>query len=247
MACRNWLALKCRIEQYVSLEATSIELGGRSLPWYRVTDSERLLSDAVAATRPPEELDPFWAATWRAARGLDRFLDRLDLHNVRVLELGCGSGQAGIGAALRGARVTLTDAVGIALLVARLNAQPIQERVVIRRLKWHADPLPIASFPIIIGSDLVYDPSLFELLERCARLHLATGGRLILSEPHRHTGDRFSSWIVAAGWSTREHDIDLLDQRIPIRVFECWLDTNASRNSREISAIDQDVREGRLF
>lgn len=226
MACRRWLALKCRVEQYVSLEATTIELGGRSLQWYRVTDGERLLSAAVAATRPAEELDPFWAATWRAARGLDRFLARLDLHNVRVLELGCGSGQAGIGAAFRGARVILTDAVGIALLVARLNAQLIQERVFIRRLKWDADPLPFAPFPVIIGSDLVYDPNLFELLERCARLHLAEGGRLFLSEPHRHTGDRFANWIVAAGWSTREHDIDLQDQRVPIRVFECWLDTD---------------------
>ncbi len=221
----SWLALKCRIEQFISLESTTIELGGRKLQWYRVTDGDRLLSVAVSATRPAEELDPFWAATWRAARGLDRFLANLDLSQTRVLELGCGSGQAGIGAALRGAQVTLTDAVGIALLVARLNASIVRERVSIRRLKWDADPLPVERFPLIIGSDLVYDPSLFELLDRCARLHLSVGGRLLLSEPHRHTGDRFSKWIVEAGWCTCEHDIDLNDRRVPIRVFECWLDS----------------------
>ena len=220
----KWLRLKSRIEQFVSLEATEIELGGRSLQWFRVTDGERLLNAAVTAARPAEEIDPFWAATWRAARGLDRHLATLNLHGIRVLELGCGSGQAGIGAALRGAHVTLTDAVGIALLVARLNAQLIQERVSIRRLKWDAEPLPTPPFPIIIGSDLVYDPNLFPLLERCARLHLAEGGRLLLSEPHRHTGDRFSDWIVAAGWRTCEHDMDLKDQRVPIRIFECCID-----------------------
>lgn len=223
-----WLHLKCRIEQFVTLERESIELGGRTLDWYRVTDGERLLTTAVSAGRPAEELDPFWAATWRAARGLDRFLARLPLEGRRVLELGCGSGQAGIGAALRGAQVTQTDAVGIALLVARLNASAARARLTVRRLKWGTDQLPEPPFPLIIGSDLVYDPGLFELLERCARLHLASGGRLLLSEPHRHTGDRFSRWIVAAGWRTAEHDIDLGDQRVPIRIFECWLEDGAA-------------------
>ncbi len=218
------LALKWRIEQFVTLNCQPLELGGRRLEWFRVTDGDRLLTTAVTTRRPAEELDPFWAATWRAAQGLDRFLARLELSDVRVLELGCGSGQAGVGAAYRGARVTLTDAVGLALMVARLNAWPVRQRVAVRRLKWDAAPLPGPRFPWIIGSDLVYDPSLFALLERCARLHLATSGRLLLSEPHRHTGDRFSQWIVEAGWQTREHDVDLGDGRVPIRIFECWLD-----------------------
>ncbi len=222
-----WLALKCRIEQFVTLQRDSIELGGCTLDWYRVTDGDRLLTTAVSNSRPQEELDPFWAATWRAARGLDRFLAKLNLHGMRVLELGCGSGQAGVGAALRGAQVTLTDAVGIALLVARLNAWCVADKTIHRRLKWDAARLPGPLYPLIIGSDLVYDPSLFVLLERCARLHLADSGKLLLSEPHRHTGDRFSKWIVTQGWRTREHDVDLNDQRVPIRIFECWLDARS--------------------
>lgn len=217
----EWLQLKARIEQFVTLRREPLELGQQSLQWYRVADGERLLEVAVGQGRPPEELDPFWAATWRAALGLDRFLARFDLHGARLLELGCGSGQAGVGAALRGGQVTMTDAVGMALLVARLNAWPVKDRVHLRRLKWDATVLSEASFPWIIGSDLVYDISLFPLLERCARLHLADGGRLLLSEPHRHTGNYFSKWIVQAGWQTQEHDVDLGDGRVPIRVFEC--------------------------
>ena len=217
----EWLHLKARIEQFVTLRCEPLELGRQSLQWYRVTDGERLLDAAVEQGRPPEELDPFWAATWRAALGLDRFLDRFELRGTRLLELGCGSGQAGVGAALRGAHVTMTDAVGMALLVARLNAWPVKNRVYLRRLKWDAAAMPGPAFPWIIGSDLVYHTSLFPLLERCARLHLAEGGRLLLSEPHRHTGDHFSEWIVQAGWHTQEHDIDLGDGRVPIRIFEC--------------------------
>ena len=220
----GWLALKSRIEQFVTLEKSQIELGGQLLDWYRVTDGDRLLSSAVAGSRPPEELDPFWAATWRAAQGLDRFLARYDLAGTRVLELGCGSGQAGVGAAYRGAQVTMTDAVGIALMVARLNAWPIRERVRVRRLKWDQGQLNEPRFPFILGSDLVYDPNLFSLIDLCARQHLGIAGRLLLSEPHRHTGDRFATWVRQAGWHTEEHDIDLGDKRVRIRIFECWLE-----------------------
>ncbi|MCA9158319.1 MAG: hypothetical protein KDA72_08335 [Planctomycetales bacterium] len=219
----EWMRLKARIEQFVTLRREPLELGGQQFDWYRVTDGERLLSSAVQSTGAAEELDPFWATTWRAAVGLDRFMSRYDLHDMRVLELGCGSGQAGVGAALRGARVTMTDAVGIALLVTRLNAWPVKERVQIRRLKWDSAALDEPRFPQIIGSDLVYDPSHFPLLERCVRLHLSPGGRLLLSEPHRHTGDHFARWIVQAGWQTIEYDVDLADGRIPIRVFECTI------------------------
>ena len=155
--------------------------------------------------------------------GLDRWLQSLNLRDVRVLELGCGSGQAGVGAAAQLAQVTMTDAVGLALMVARLNAWSLQDRIHFQRLRWNLDRLNQAPFPVIIGSDLVYDPNLFALLDACARNHLADGGRMYLSEPHRHTGDRFSKWIREAGWQTAEHDIDLLDNRVQIRVFECWL------------------------
>jgi predicted nicotinamide N-methyase len=216
--------LKARIERTVTLVTEPLQLGGRHFDWYRVANPDVLLQKAAHNNvAPAEDLDPFWAATWRAAIGLDKFLQQLPLRNVRVLELGCGSGQAGVGAAAQHAQVTMTDAVGLALMVAKLNAWVLRDRIHFQRLRWNLDRLEQAPFPIIIGSDLVYDPSLFALLDLCARQHLAEGGRMYLSEPHRHTGDRFSKWIVEAGWQTREHDIDLQDGRVPIRVFECWL------------------------
>ncbi len=217
------MRLKARIEQIVSLSPQPLVLGGRPFDWQRVVNPEILLTRAADnVAQPATELDPFWAATWRAAIGLDHFLQQFDLQDVSVLELGCGSGQAGVGAAVQRARVTMTDAVGLALLVARLNAWPVIDRIRFRRLRWTIDVLDVPPFSVIIGSDLVYDASLFSLLDTCAREHLAADGRMYLSEPHRHTGDKFSRWIRSAGWQALEHDIDLQDNRVPIRVFECW-------------------------
>lgn len=234
----DWGQLKRRIEEVVQLVEMPIELGDRQLVWQRVANPEVLLEQAVSdAASAPEEVDPFWAATWRAAQGLDRFLGTLTersgsekvppgrrdvLAGQRVLELGCGSGQAGCGAALRGAHVTLTDSVELALQVAELNCRAVSENVTFRKLWWGQQVLETARFPIIIGSDLVYDPQLFPALNVCLRDHLADQGRVYLSEPHRHTGDKFANWIVEAGWKMRPHDVDLGDQRVAIRVFECW-------------------------
>ncbi|MCA9192008.1 MAG: hypothetical protein KDB03_09605 [Planctomycetales bacterium] len=228
--------LKCRIERVVPIELTRVQLGDCWLPWYRVSDPDRLLTAAVEARSQKcdvseaggiesLDLDPFWSVAWRAAQGLEQFLGTLDRDwsGCPVLELGCGSGQAGIGMALRGARVMMTDAVGLALLMARLNGSAVASRLAVRRLKWGSERIENVKFPTIIGSDLVYDPRLFTLLDVCAREHLEPGGRLFLSEPHRHTGDKFSTWIRERGWHVEEHDYDMQDKRVAIRVFECWL------------------------
>ena len=219
-----WLALKSEIEKTVSLVTSPLTLGEHDFDWYRVANPERLLELAVEDGKgSAAERDPFWAATWRAAIGLDRFLACLELKDVRVLELGCGSGQAGVAAAMRGALVTLTDVVPLALQVAELNAWGIAPNVEFRKLPWATGKLACPAYPIIIGSDLVYDPQLFPSLQRCAREHLANGGRMYLSEPHRHTGDRFLEWIRQSNWHVECTDVDLQDGRIPIRVFTCWL------------------------
>ncbi len=91
-------------------------------------DPDQLLENALSRTdRSPEELDPFWAATWRAAIGLDRYLARQPIQGQRVLELGCGSGRAGIAAALHGAVVTMTDAAVEGMWVAEYNAFPVRQ------------------------------------------------------------------------------------------------------------------------
>lgn len=226
VAAMDYNQLRCAIEQIVPLVEQTLQIGGLVFRWHKVADPDRLLNEAVDQHEMRStDIDPFWAVAWRAAEGLDRFLSHIELAGVRVLELGAGAGHAGLAAAARGAQVTLSDAVELALLVARLNSWPVRSRVQTARLRWGDEPLAAEKFPLILGSDLVYDPNHFPQLERCARQHLAAGGRWLLSEPHRHTGDRFSAWILKAGWKCDLHDVDMGDGRVAIRIFDCRLET----------------------
>jgi predicted nicotinamide N-methyase len=217
--------LLARIQRLVPVEQTTALIAGCEYPWTKVVDPDSLLLHALSRSEQGTvELDPFWAASWRAAQGLDQFLGTLpNIAGQRVLELGGGSGRAGISAAIRGAKVLITDAVPTALLVCKFNARQVADRVEVRLLDWRDRTTHLSPFPIIIGSDIVYDPKLFPVLEPCLRRLLADGGKVYLSEPQRHTGDRFEKWIAAAGWNCNSTLVDLQDGQREIRIFSCWL------------------------
>ena len=231
MACRSKsrlvseARLLARIQQQVPIEQTTTTIAGQEYPWTNVVDPESLLLNALSKSQEGTvELDPFWAASWRAAQGLDQFLGTLpNLNGIRILELGGGSGRAGISAGMRGADVLITDAVPTALLVCKFNARQVSEKVQVRLLDWRDRKTQLQPFPIIIGSDIVYDSKLFPILEPCMRRHLVPGGVVYLSEPQRHTGDRFEKWIVAAGWRCTSTLMDLGDAQRQIRIFSCQL------------------------
>lgn len=214
-----------RLERRVSIEHLTIAIAGQPVPWTRVVDPDRLLEQAlVAGTDGSVEHDPFWAATWRAAIGLEKFLQNQgDLVRTEILELGGGSGRAGIAAAIMGAQVTITDASRMALLICRFNARTLERKVRVRLLNWGDSRCFPGKFPIILGSDIVYNPSLYPILEPCMRRCLADDGVVWLSEPQRHTGDRFENWIRKAGWHCRFSFVELDDGERPIRIFECRL------------------------
>lgn len=223
---RRYAKLLRRLQRNVSIHHEWIQIAGRRLPWTRVLDPDRLLEQALqSGIDGTVELDPFWAVTWRASIGLERFLQnkQKELVGKNVLELGGGSGRAGIAAAILGAQVCITDASRMALLICQFNARTLGKKVQVRLLNWEKTSELKRRFPIIIGSDIVYNPSLYPILEPCMRRCIAQGGSAWLSEPQRHTGDRFEKWIRSAGWECQVSCIELEDGERPIRIFECRL------------------------
>jgi predicted nicotinamide N-methyase len=201
----------------------TIEIAGRQRRLAVASDPDAMLIEACQRQDAGERgvVDPFWATTWRAAAGLDRFLSGIELDGARILELGCGTGHAGLAAAHRGGRVVLTDGVSDPLLLVRMSAWSLRDRCRVRRLQFGIDRLQEPRFPWILGSDVTYLRSLWPELEQCLQDHLEEDGRVLLSDPYRLIANEFRDWIQARAWRYSEHRIELHDDREhPIRVME---------------------------
>ncbi len=198
-------------------------IAGKEVPLAVASDPDGMLIEACERQDAGEQgvIDPFWAATWRAASGLDRYLDRIDIAGMRVLELGCGTGHAGIAAAMRGADVTLTDGVDDPLLLVRISTRNIVDRCRVMRLRFGIDQVDGDAFPLILGSDVTYLRTLWPELDQCLKTHLADGGQVLLSDPFRIIANEFRDWIVGRDWKYVEHSIAMTDDPShPIRVMQ---------------------------
>lgn len=216
-------ALEKRATTRFAWEWQSTKIAGQDWSLAVASDPEGMLIEACERQDAGEEgvIDPFWATTWRAAAGLDQFLSRLDLNGTRVLELGCGTGHAGLAAALRGANVVLTDGVDDPLLLVRMSSKKLAERCDVRLLRFGIDRIESPRFSLILGSDITYLRTLWAQLDECMRDHLDTGGQVLLSDPYRIIANEFRDWIQDHGWTYAEHKIEMSDEKShPIRVMQ---------------------------
>lgn len=221
-----------RIARKYETVTVPLQVGPIDLLFTRVTDPDRVL-DQVAEEedrrersegkrRSDDELHlPYWAELWDSAMGIGQFLTRpagQELLGESALDLGCGMGLAGTIAAALGTRVLFADLEPPALLFARLNSLPWRQRVRARQTNWRSDRLG-ETFSLIIGADILYERRQWEFLEPFWRQHLAPGGRLLLGEPGRQTGDLFPDWIAQQGWSLERFEEPVTTRPKPVRLF----------------------------
>jgi predicted nicotinamide N-methyase len=169
-----------------------LDLGGRTLELFSVSAVDLLSS------RAPGEL-PYWCVAWPAGLGLARYLQRRFLLGSRVLEVGSGIGVAGLGAALSGGDVLLTDNVPAALRLAAMNARRNRLRVRAAAADWRAWPVR-GTFDLVIGSDVTYEPAAFEALLSVLDRSLRAGGEVLLTDPGRLTAETFKRAALDQGW-----------------------------------------------
>lgn len=115
----------------------------------------------------------------------------------RVLELGAGTGIAGLAAARQGADVLVTDLPEmIPLLSSNIRANKLGARAQALPLRWGDaydvdEALGHGPFDMVIGSDILYAPERFDdLLETIVEL-TAPGAVVLLAYPRRYTEDLF--------------------------------------------------------
>lgn len=143
---------------------------------------------------------PYWAVAWPAGLALARHLSTQALAGMPVLELGSGAAIAGIGAAVAGAAVLATDNQPAALRLARLNARRNDLGLQATAADWRAWPLSRA-FPLVIGSEVTYEPAAYPALLATLAETVAPGGEALLSDPGRLSTEQFLQEAFSAGWN----------------------------------------------
>ena len=92
-----------------------------------------------------------------------------DIRGKRVLELGCGAGEASVFLAKQGAEVTATDISGEMLLVATRLAQKNGVTIATEKALSHDLPFPDNSFDIVYCANLLHHVDLEETVSEVRR------------------------------------------------------------------------------
>jgi predicted nicotinamide N-methyase len=186
---------------------TTHVLGGRTIRLVRPTDPDRLLDDpGVIAWNRRDDYMPYWAYVWPGSYLLADAVIREPWPLVEgsapleALEIGCGLGLAGMFALAAGLRVQFSDydwapLEFVARGVAANGFDP--SHCVFRRLDWR-DP-PNEQFPIILGSDVIYETRLVPLVANVLSKLLAPGGMGLIATPYRLSAEGFPAALALLG------------------------------------------------
>jgi 2-polyprenyl-3-methyl-5-hydroxy-6-metoxy-1,4-benzoquinol methylase len=152
-----------------------------------------------------DEYVPYWPVIWPAGRMLAEAVIRepwgTHAQPVTVLDVGCGLGLAGIACLARGLAVTFSDLDETALAFAAANARRngfdsgFSTLLVDIRC-----PPGDRKYPVIIGSDLMYEERLVDPLVGLLAATLAPGGVCVIADPDRIQRHAFECTLRAKGY-----------------------------------------------
>jgi 2-polyprenyl-3-methyl-5-hydroxy-6-metoxy-1,4-benzoquinol methylase len=184
---------------------------------------EEHFHDAWALSIDPREVlvDESWeAVTSPENRWIRAQLG--DLRGKRILDLGCGAGEAAVWFAKQGAIVTASDLSGEFLeLVHRVAAL---HNVTVETHQGDADSLDLGgrgagAFDIVYAANLLHHVNIDETLERIHRA-LKPGGKVVTWDPLRHNPAINIYRRMAMGVRTiDEHPLDIRDTKRFERLF----------------------------
>jgi len=196
----------------IPVAVQSVVVGDLTIP-LMVADCDVVMQMYIDAGQG--DRDPYWTCPWPSSIALaQELLQRPELvRGLRVADLGCGLGLAGVAAALAGAsEVVFLDreplALQCAISNAALNGASVQGYVEvavehdkqlpkmnteitsgISKCTIHSevfdwnDPASLEPFDVVLACDVLYEKFSVEPLSRLAPALLSTPGRLLLADP----------------------------------------------------------------
>jgi predicted nicotinamide N-methyase len=198
------------LSQRYNLEWAPTQVGQLKLEILQIRDLEDYLVSNIEAQGLSLENFPYWAMVWDAALVLADFLGKQEPQpDQNILEIGAGLGFAGLFAAARGHRVTLTDNVADALAFARLSQfHNNLAEVQVEDLDWTAPTLP-GKFKWIIAADILYEKKNFEAIRQVLARYLQPGGKIYLTQGIRGTGPKAFFDLIKPHYAVRYQEKQL--------------------------------------
>ena len=179
-------------------------------------DEWRYLGDKTDARAP------YGIVLWPAAIALTHDIASREVKDLRVLELGAGTGLPGIAAATLGARVVQTERQALALHVCRENAARNNVTTIEHRAADWTAWEDRERYDIILGSDVLYASTMHVHLRRIFETNLAPGGKILLSDPFRRPSLELLEALATEGWNVTfdKWTVGVAPPERPVGVFQ---------------------------
>ena len=162
------------------------------------------------------------AVVWDAAIILGRYLEKIaaELHGKKVIELGAGTGFAGIVASLLGGNVTITDRK-MALNITRMNVEGNLGKnhfIEIEELEWGQNVSSFSPpFDFVLGADIVYIEETFNDLLKTLQDLCDENSVVLLSCKIRYDRDKRFFELLSKHFL---HETVLYNQELDIVVYQ---------------------------
>lgn len=196
----------------------TVEVAGRRFVITRPSAVDRLIDyPGFPGAGTSDEYLPVWARLWPVARILAQAI--LDEpwpigeggQPLAALEIGCGLGLPGLAALARGLHVTFSDYDTTALRFAADNARGNGFTAFeLLPMDWRHPPARL-QFPVILGSDLIYQLQMASPLASLIKQLLAPGGQCLLTDQNRIQGPALQQAMVACQLTFTTESVTTID------------------------------------
>jgi ETFB lysine methyltransferase len=174
-------------------------IGGRTIALDAPSDPS-LVEEPLGL--PGEHRLPFWARIWPGGIALAAYIleEEVRWKGLRVVELGCGLGAAGIAAALAGAQVTMTDESPHALRRAAAGAKASGVTVETAPYVWGL-PWTAARADAVVAAEVIYDRTQVAPFAAALGAVLTDEGLAALADVRRVDRSFTEETLAAAGFA----------------------------------------------
>lgn len=169
----------------------------------------------------PTTAFPYWAKIWPAANAMAAFLQNESnwIANKKVLEIGAGIGLPSFTIANQASSITISDHSADAVELIQKNITYLKiNNAAAMCLDWNHFPLNLIAETILL-SDINYDPSQFEALNRLIQHLLNQGSTHIIATPQRITATPFVNFLEPYIKRTHTQEVQHENKLLAISIF----------------------------